>query len=217
VPTGRARQAYRVALQCLPRASLQVTAPTLLEALACWMARVLDHHRATAVVLATKTTSCLTDTGVCWGVVPQLGVPAQVFIAPGMADGDTCRKPATGMWDFMTSDCNGGIKPGEEQWHVSTARISFARLQPCQQAMWAHVYLSCLALSLGVEGSVAVKRWMHVRLRHVPDLVYCCGPLCVLPWCATDRKASFYVGDAAGRLTDHSNTDKWVPSGYTGN
>jgi hypothetical protein len=45
-------------------------------------------------------------------------VPLQCFMAPSMAPGDSCRKPATGMWDFMVANCNDGIKPGEWTWHL---------------------------------------------------------------------------------------------------
>jgi hypothetical protein len=39
-------------------------------------------------------------------------VPIQCFMAPSMAEGDKCRKPGTGMWDYMVEHCNDGIKPG---------------------------------------------------------------------------------------------------------
>lgn len=86
----------------------------------------------------------ISHSSVYWGAVVQLGVPAQVFMAPSMAEGDTYRKPATGMWDFMSSDCNDEIKPGTEQCKdvcgtyqpltaASIAAATPSRAVPCMQ------------------------------------------------------------------------------------
>lgn len=36
----------------------------------------------------------------------------QVFMAPSRQEGDPCKKPATGMWDFMLQNCNDGKAAG---------------------------------------------------------------------------------------------------------
>lgn len=41
-------------------------------------------------------------------LVETLGVPAQVFLAPQK---DCYRKPESGMWEYFTASCNGGVEP----------------------------------------------------------------------------------------------------------
>lgn len=36
----------------------------------------------------------------------------QCFIAPSKLEDDPCRKPATGMWDYMVQYCSYGVTPG---------------------------------------------------------------------------------------------------------
>lgn len=100
------------------------TAPLYLVAATCHHQGHLQTPGQLAVCVATELRLVcvrlepglvISHSLVCWGAVVQLGVPAQVFMAPSMAEGDTCRKPATGMWDFMSSNCNDEIKPGTEQ------------------------------------------------------------------------------------------------------
>ncbi len=43
----------------------------------------------------------------------QIKVPLQVFLAPGLSEADTMRKPNTGMWDFFCSNANKGVPPCE--------------------------------------------------------------------------------------------------------
>eukprot|EP00271_Cylindrocystis_brebissonii_P003703 TRINITY_DN14962_c0_g1_i1.p1 TRINITY_DN14962_c0_g1~~TRINITY_DN14962_c0_g1_i1.p1 ORF type:complete len:401 (-),score=78.26 TRINITY_DN14962_c0_g1_i1:585-1787(-) len=44
------------------------------------------------------------------GLRSEVGVPFQVFIACGKGgEGDTCRKPAAGMWDLLERHFNGGV------------------------------------------------------------------------------------------------------------
>lgn len=41
-----------------------------------------------------------------------VAVALQMFVAPSKVDGDRCRKPSAGLWDFMLQHCNDGIAPG---------------------------------------------------------------------------------------------------------
>lgn len=54
----------------------------------------------------------------------EVEVPLQCFMAPNMTPGDSCRKPATGMWDYMVEHCNDGIQPGGQG-------VWSPQLEPC--------------------------------------------------------------------------------------
>ncbi|KAG2488917.1 hypothetical protein HYH03_012540 [Edaphochlamys debaryana] len=48
-------------------------------------------------------------------IMAELGIDAQVFAATIPDPSDPYRKPATGMWDFMCLNCNGGLQPDKSQ------------------------------------------------------------------------------------------------------
>jgi hypothetical protein len=54
----------------------------------------------------------------------------------GCAVGDSCRKPASGMWDYMVQHCNDGIQPGERQIYCNGCKQSQHKCHPASWYMW---------------------------------------------------------------------------------
>jgi bifunctional polynucleotide phosphatase/kinase len=70
-----------------------------------------------AVRAETKEKAVLQQIKRTGGVAEAINVPINIFIATAKISksedeaADIYRKPATGMWDFLIENCNGGVKP----------------------------------------------------------------------------------------------------------
>ena len=77
----------------------------------------------------------------------------------GCAVGDSCRKPASGMWDYMVQHCNDGIQPGERQIYCNGCKQSQHKCHPAFWYMWTPLEYACaeMCFSAGVDINTAAS------------------------------------------------------------